>query len=63
MTRIAITGAGGRMGRRIAALAIESFEGALGTWSFDENGDTDLFRMSGIAVRDGAFEFVKLLGE
>ena len=55
----------GRKNRRAiveAALALENFEGALGTWSFDENGDTDLSRMSGIVVRDGKFEFVKLLG-
>lgn len=61
----AIDNAGSKDRRAIAdaALAIESFEGALGTWSFDENGDTDLLKMSGITVRDGAFEFVKLLGE
>ena len=66
--RVALKAIGdaGRKDRRAiadAALAIESFEGALGTWSFDENGDTDLLKMSGIAVRNGAFEFVKLLGE
>ena len=61
----AIADAGSKDRRAIAdaALAIEGFECALGTWSFDENGDTDLVKMSGIAVRDGGFEFVKLLGE
>ena len=46
-----------------AAFAIRDFDGALGNWSFDENGDTDLTIMSGITVKDGKFEFVKLLGE
>jgi len=46
-----------------AALAIKDFDGALGTWSFDANGDTDLSTMSGIAVANGKFEFVKLLGK
>ena len=61
----AISDAGNKDRRAIveAALAIEDFEGALGTWSFDENGDTDLSKMSGIAIKDGKFEFVKLLGE
>jgi branched-chain amino acid transport system substrate-binding protein len=61
----AIDDAGAKDRRRIidAALQITNFTGALGKWSFDENGDTDLSRMSGIAVRSGQFEFVKLLGE
>lgn len=42
--------------------AIRDFEGALGSWSFDENGDTTLTTMSGNTVEDGAFKFVKLLG-
>lgn len=46
-----------------AALAIEDFEGALGTWGFDENGDTTLSKMSGNMVTGGQFQFVKLLGE
>ncbi len=37
--------------------------GALGTWSFDENGDTTLTQMSGSTIKDGKFTFVKLLGE
>lgn len=45
-----------------AALAIKDFEGALGTWSIDENGDTTLGAISGITVKAGKFEFVKLLG-
>jgi branched-chain amino acid transport system substrate-binding protein len=38
------------------------FPGALGTWSFDENGDTTLKTLSGSVVKNGEFEFVKLLG-
>jgi branched-chain amino acid transport system substrate-binding protein len=36
-------------------------QGALGTWSFDENGDTSLTTISAIEVKDGKFVFVKLL--
>lgn len=43
--------------------ATKNFEGALGTWSFDENGDTTLTTMSGNTVKNGQFEFVKLLGQ
>jgi branched-chain amino acid transport system substrate-binding protein len=46
-----------------ACLAIRDFEGALGTWSFDENGDTTLRVLSGNVVRDGKFAFVKALGQ
>jgi branched-chain amino acid transport system substrate-binding protein len=38
-------------------------EGALGKWSFDENGDTSLKTISGSIVKDGKFQFVKLLGD
>lgn len=41
----------------------EDYEGTLGVWSFDENGDTTLKTMSGNTVKDGKFEFVTLLGE
>lgn len=41
----------------------KDFPGALGTWSFDENGDTTLKKLSGSVVHDGKFEFVKMLGE
>ncbi len=44
-----------------ACLAIKDFDGALGKWSFDENGDTTLRRLSGHQVRNGKFEFVKML--
>ncbi|HEX3997040.1 MAG TPA: branched-chain amino acid ABC transporter substrate-binding protein [Pirellulales bacterium] len=46
-----------------ACLAIRDFHGALGTWSFDANGDTTLHRLSGNIVRRGKFEFDRLLGD
>ena len=36
-------------------------QGALGTWSFDANGDTTLRTMSGNTVKNGVFEFVGIL--
>jgi branched-chain amino acid transport system substrate-binding protein len=45
-----------------ACLKIRDFDGALGRWSFDPNGDTTLTTMSGSIVHDGRFEFVKMLG-
>ena len=46
-----------------AARTIRDFEGPLGKWSFDENGDTDLKTMSGNRIGpDGSPKFVKLLG-
>lgn len=51
---------------RVAVLAevakTKDFVGALGSWSFDEQGDTSLTTMSGNVVKNGEFEFVKLLG-
>lgn len=46
-----------------ACLDIKDFDGALGRWSFDANGDTTLTEMSGNIVKDGKFEFVKVLGK
>ncbi len=47
----------------VAACAqLKDFPGVLGTWSFDENGDTTLRQLSGYVVHDGHFKFVKLLG-
>jgi branched-chain amino acid transport system substrate-binding protein len=46
-----------------ACLAIKDFEGSLGKWSFDENGDTTRKVISGSTVKDGKFKFVKLLGD
>lgn len=46
-----------------AVAATKDFSGALGTWSFDANGDTTIRTMSGNAIEDGKFVFVKLLGQ
>lgn len=45
-----------------AAFKTKDFDGALGVWSFDENGDTTSKMISGNIVRNGKFEFVKKLG-
>ncbi len=37
--------------------ATSNYNGVLGTWSFDENGDTTLTELSGQRVENGAFEF------
>jgi serine/threonine protein kinase/class 3 adenylate cyclase/ABC-type branched-subunit amino acid transport system substrate-binding protein len=37
--------------------ATEDYDGALGTWSFDEDGDTTLSQLSGQRVEDGEFTF------
>ncbi|MBP9838189.1 MAG: branched-chain amino acid ABC transporter substrate-binding protein [Proteobacteria bacterium] len=39
----------------------KDFDGALGVWSFDENGDTTSKTMSINSIKDGKFEFVKIL--
>lgn len=47
-----------------ACLSLRDFDGgALGTWSFDANGDSTLRTLSGSVVSDGRFQFVKMLGE
>ena len=48
---------------RAAGLTIKNFDGALGKWSFDKNGDTTLRTMSGNTVKGGKFAFETLLGE
>lgn len=45
-----------------AMASIKDFDGLLGKWSFDENGDTTLKTMSGNTIKNGNFQFVKLLG-
>lgn len=48
----------------LAALAqTKDFDGALGRWSFDANGDTTNRTMSGQMVKGGEFVFVKRLGQ
>ena len=45
-----------------ACRQIKDFDkGAIGRWSFDENGDTSLITISGSEVKDGKFHFVKML--
>lgn len=46
---------------REAVLATKDFPGLLGTWSFDENGDTTSTTMSGSIVKDGKWEFAETL--
>ena len=41
---------------RDAVFAIKNFDGALGTWSFDANGDTSLTDMTGYVVKAGKYE-------
>ncbi len=45
-----------------AIAATKDFAGSLGTWSFDQNGDTNLLVFSGSAVQGGEFTFIKTLG-
>ncbi len=46
---------------REAVIATRDFQGILGTWSFDENGDTSLDTLSGNVVKNGKFEFATKL--
>ncbi len=46
---------------RDAVLGTKNFQGVLGTWSFDPNGDTSLTTMSGNVVKNGKFQFVSVL--
>jgi branched-chain amino acid transport system substrate-binding protein len=46
---------------RDAIFATKDFDGALGTWSFDQNGDTTLFEVSGYQVKSGKFEFIQAI--
>jgi len=60
---IRIAGKKDRMAIVEACKSIKDFHGALGTWSFDENGDTTMRVLSGNTVTSGKFAFVRLLGE
>jgi branched-chain amino acid transport system substrate-binding protein len=42
----------------LAALATRDFDGLLGRWSFDSNGDIDLRRATRLTVRDGEFSYL-----
>lgn len=46
---------------RDAVMGTKDFQGVLGTWSFDSNGDTSLSTMSGNVVKNGKFEFATVL--
>jgi branched-chain amino acid transport system substrate-binding protein len=46
---------------RQAVLNTKDFNGVLGTWSFDQNGDTTLTTLSGNVVKNGKWEFVSVL--
>ena len=46
-----------------AVSSTKDFDGALGTWSFDANGDTTNRVMSINAVKDGKFVFVRRAGD
>ena len=61
----AIATAGSKDRRAIcdAALAIRDFDGALGHWGFDENGDTTLRTLTVNVVKGGRFEFEEILDE
>jgi branched-chain amino acid transport system substrate-binding protein len=41
---------------RAAVFATKDYDGVLGKWSFDANGDTSLATMSGRQVKDGKFD-------
>jgi branched-chain amino acid transport system substrate-binding protein len=41
--------------------ATRNYDGVLGTWSFDENGDTTLTELSGQRVENGEFEFDRVI--
>lgn len=45
---------------RDAVFAIKDFDGVLGKWSFDENGDTTLADIQGYEVKGGKWEVVNL---
>ncbi len=51
-----------RAGVLAAVSATKDFDGVLGKWSFDANGDTSSRVMSGQTVHEGNFKFVKVLG-
>ena len=41
---------------RDAVMATKDYDGVLGKWSFDQNGDTTLTVMSGRQVKGGKFD-------
>jgi branched-chain amino acid transport system substrate-binding protein len=61
LAAIAKAGSKDREAIRVAVAAYEDKDGPLGSWKFDQNGDTTLSVMSGNQVKSGAFDFVSLL--
>jgi branched-chain amino acid transport system substrate-binding protein len=59
----AIRDAGTKDRRAIAdaALALRDFDGAIGRWGFDGNGDTTLKTLTVSVVRNGKFEFEEII--
>jgi ubiquinone/menaquinone biosynthesis C-methylase UbiE len=49
-------GAKDRARIRDAIAATKDYDGVLGKWSFDKNGDTDLTEMTGLQVKNGKFD-------
>ena len=56
LAAIARAGKADRTAVRDAVFATKDFEGVLGKWSFDANGDTTLLEMSGRQVKSGKFD-------
>lgn len=50
-----------RMAVLDALLSLGEYNGVLGTWHFDENGDISLSNISGLQVQNGTWVFVKAL--
>ena len=48
---------------RVAAAETKAVDGVLGSWQFDQNGDTTMKVMSGNTVKNGKFEFSTVLGQ
>ena len=42
-------------------MGTKDYDGVLGKWSFDANGDTTLTQFSGSTAKSGAWSFVKEL--
>ncbi len=60
---IARAGRKDREAIRAAVAATKDFDGALGRWSFDQNGDTTLKVMMVEEIKDGKFVPVKVVGQ
>jgi len=60
---IRIAGKKDRAAIAAACGQIKDFDGLLGKWSFDENGDITMKTLSGNVVKNGKFEFSKILGQ